>query len=224
MASLALAFECQRAWHARFKIPQLPAIVLQNIKRLVVKQKNTMASIMAVLGMSQDSDQAVLNYIAKLKAAARQCDFHVKCSCGCGKDISFTDKIILYKLVAGVSDMRLQEELLEKTDLTLEEAEKMAVAKETAKFSQVAMSGEGISGVKSAYKKGKVKEDKDKPCSYCGGSQHKDRKKECPAWSAKCPCGVPHHYQRLCRRNGVPSHLTSFSVKTNCLYVHFVFG
>ena len=38
------------------------------------------------------------------------------------------------------------------------------------------------------------------------------------------PTIVPHHYQRLCRRNGVPSHLTSFSVKTNCLYVHFVFG
>ena len=49
---------------------QTEANLLQNIKRLVVKQRNTMASIMAVLGMSQDSDQAMLNYIAKLKAAA----------------------------------------------------------------------------------------------------------------------------------------------------------
>ena len=38
--------------------------LLNNIKRLVVRQRNTMASIMAVLNMSQDSDQAILNYIA----------------------------------------------------------------------------------------------------------------------------------------------------------------
>ena len=179
---------------------QTEADLLKNIKRLVVREKNTMACIMSFLGMSQDSDQSVLNYIAKLKAAARHSDFHVKC--GCGKDISFTDKMILYKLVYGVSDKKLQMELLTKTDLTLEVAEKMAEANERVKFCQAAMSG-----VKSTYKKGKSKEDKNNPCSYCGGSQHKDRKKECPAWSAKCSCGVPHHYQRLCRRNGVPPHI-----------------
>ena len=47
----------------------------------------------------------LLNYFALLKAAYRQCDFQLKCSCG--KDNSFTDYIILYKLVAGVSDTRL---------------------------------------------------------------------------------------------------------------------
>ena len=115
--------------HGREISNQTEANLIKNFKRLEVRQRNTMASIMAVLGMSQDSDQAVLNYIAKLKAAARQCDFHVEC--GCVKDISFTDKIILYKLVAGVTDMKLQEKLLTKTDLTLEEDEKMALAKES---------------------------------------------------------------------------------------------
>ena len=52
-------------------------------------------------------------------------------------------------MVAGVSDMELQEELLKKADLTLEVAEKLAVAKESAKFSQAAMSGEGVSRLKS---------------------------------------------------------------------------
>ena len=41
----------------------------------------------------------------------------------------------------GVSDMELQEELLTKADLTLATAEKLAVAKESAKFSQAAMTG-----------------------------------------------------------------------------------
>ena len=50
--------------------------------------------------MNQDSDQAVLNYISELRAAARQCNFKLKCECG--KDNVFTDSIIPYKLVAWV--------------------------------------------------------------------------------------------------------------------------
>ena len=140
--------------------------LLQNIKRLVVRQRNTMVSIKAVLNMSQDSDQAILNYIAQLKAAARQCDFQLRCSCGKNNSL---DSIILYKLVAGVCDTELQEELLTKDNLTLAVAEKMAVAKESAKNSQAAMSGEGISGLKSTYKKTKKKSDPNKVCPYCGG-------------------------------------------------------
>ena len=180
---------------------QSEAELLLNIKRLVVRQRNTMASIMAVLRMSQDSDQAILNYIAQLRAAARQCDFKIKCDCG--KDNDFTESIIFYKLVAGVSDMELQEELLTKADLNLAAAEKLAVAKESAKFSQAAMSGDGVSALKSTYKKNKA--DPKKACTYCGGSKpHADRKKECPAWSSNCSCGIPHHYQHLCTRKGKP--------------------
>ena len=81
------------------------------------------------------------------------------------------------------------------------------MAKESAKFSQAAMTGEGVSGLKSSYKRNKSddKSDPKKGCSYCGGpKQHRDRKKECPAWAAKCPCTIPHHYQHLCSRKGIP--------------------
>ena len=50
---------------------------MANIKKLVVKQRNTMAAVMAVLRMYQSNDQAVLNFITKLKAAARLCEFEV---------------------------------------------------------------------------------------------------------------------------------------------------
>ena len=106
---------------------------------------------MAVLNMSQDSNQAVLNYISQLKAVSRHCNFKVKCECG--KDADFTDSIILYKLVAGVSDLELQEELLIKSDLILTSAETLAMAKESANFSQAAMSGEWITCLRSSYKK-----------------------------------------------------------------------
>ena len=50
---------------------------MANIKRLVVKQRNTMAAAMAVLRMYQSNDQAVLNFITKLKEAARLYKFEV---------------------------------------------------------------------------------------------------------------------------------------------------
>ena len=134
--------------------PDMREPLLEQVQGFTESQRQHVpASIMAVLRMSPDSDQAILNYIAQLRAAARQCDFKLKCPCG--KDNDFTESIILYKLVAGVSDMELQEELLKKADLTLAVAEKLAVAKESAKFSQAAMPGEGVSGLKSSYQRSK---------------------------------------------------------------------
>merc|ERR1719508_504742 len=113
---------------------------ITNIRRLVVKQRNTMATVMQVLRMYQDSDQAVLNFIAQLKAAARLCQFTAQCECS--KVVEFTDMIMLYKLVAGIVDEELQKELLTKADRTLAEAEKMAVAAESAKDSMVSIHSE----------------------------------------------------------------------------------
>ena len=97
---------------------------------------NAMASTMKVLNMHQDSDQPVINFIAQLKAAARQFNFKVQCKCTVKCQYTdFTDLIVLYKLVVGVIDMELLEELLTEADLTIESAEKKAVAKESAKYS-----------------------------------------------------------------------------------------
>ena len=69
--------------------------LLTNIQRLVVRQRNMMASVMFTLQMTQASDQKFLNFIAKLKASAQLCN---------------------------MVDTELQEELLTKTDLTLVDA------------------------------------------------------------------------------------------------------
>ena len=52
----------------------------------------------------------------------------MKCKC-----TDFTDLIVQYKIVGGVSDMDLQEELITEADLMLELTEKLAVAKESAR-------------------------------------------------------------------------------------------
>ena len=60
-----------------------------------------MAAVMEVLKMSQDTSQAVLNFIAQLNAAARQCCFTVECKCS--KKVDFRDIIVV-----GVIDVDLQ--------------------------------------------------------------------------------------------------------------------
>ena len=85
------------------------------LKRLIVRKCNATASTMKVLKMHQDSDQPILSCIAQIKAVARQCSFKVKCTCPTTvkcKCTDFTDHMVLYKLVEGLNDMELQEELL----------------------------------------------------------------------------------------------------------------
>ena len=36
-------------------------------------------------------------------------------------------------------------------------------------------------------------------CTACGLSKpHKDKKKDCPAWSSLCTCGIKHHFHHIC--------------------------
>ena len=81
-----------------------------------MRKCKTMPYVMAVPKMFKDSNHLVLNFIAKVKVAARLCDFNTE-----GKDVDFTD---IMDLVAKSSNMELQEDLLNKNDLMTMEAEK----------------------------------------------------------------------------------------------------
>ena len=86
--------------------------LLRNIRKMVVCQQNTMASVMELMKLSQDTGHPVLNFIAKIKSAARQCKFKVRCKCD--RVVDFTDNTTLYKceVCTGVNDLKLQEDLL----------------------------------------------------------------------------------------------------------------
>ena len=96
--------------------------LLNNVKRLVVRKKNKLVTVMEMIGLKQESDESILNFISRLKAKARQCSFHTQCSCG--EPVDYTDQITLYMLVAGMTDSEIQEELLTVDNLTLEDAKR----------------------------------------------------------------------------------------------------
>ena len=147
----------------------------ENLKRLVVRKQNKLLNIMELLGLKQDSDERILNFISRVKAKARQCDLSIKCMCG--RAVDFKDNFTLYMLVAGVNDSEIQEDLLTEEDLTLEAAEKRAIAKESAKYSQSGLAGENVQRLKSTYKQEKTDPPKRK-CGFCGLQEHRSREKE----------------------------------------------
>ena len=171
-----------------------------NIKRLVVRKRNKLLTVMELLNLHQESDERILSFLSRLKAKARQCALALDCTCGLSVD--FTDQITLYMLVAGISDQEIQEDLLAVDTLTLADAESKAVAKESAKFSQSEMSGEKINKLRSTYQKAKSQGNLSTKlkCHYCGGNKHSNRETECKAYGATCNrCGKKGHFKNVCK-------------------------
>ena len=166
--------------------------LLANIEHLVVRKRNRMASILEFTSMKQESDQRILSFASKLKSLGRHCAFRTDCSCG--KQVDFTNDMVLFRLVAGLADAEIQEELLTKELSGLEEAEKIAVAMESAKASQTEIAGEKHAQIKSTYKKQKAMK-----CKWCGEAPHNDRKTECKAFGKVCgKCHKENHFRKVC--------------------------
>ena len=169
----------------------------ENLKRLVVRKQNELLNIMELLGLKHNSDERILNFISRVKVKAQQCDLSIKCTCG--KAVNFKDNFTLYMLVSGLNDSEIQEDLLTEEELTLEAAEKHAIAKEAAKYSQSGLAGDNIQRLKSSYQREKADPPKRK-CKFCGLQEHKSREKECKAFSETCKkCGKVGHFQKVCR-------------------------
>ena len=117
----------------------------ENLKRLVVL-KNKLLNIMELLGRRQDCNERTLNFISRVKEKARQCDLSIKCMCG--KAVDFKDNFSLYMLVAGVNDSEIQEDSLTEEDLTLEAAEKQAIAKESVEYSHSRLAWDNVQRVR----------------------------------------------------------------------------
>ena len=187
---------------------QNEATLKVNIMKLVVREKNRILSVMELLALKQESDERIVKFVSRVRAKARHCTF--KLACKCGENVDYTDEITLYMLIAGLSDPEIQEELLNIEEITLEKAEKKAMAKEAAKYSQSEMSSDKLSRLKSSYAKEKYSDTthsdpENRKCKFCGDAWHENREKECKAANATCNrCGKKGHFKKVCRSKKQP--------------------
>ena len=111
--------------------------------------------------------------------------------------MSYADNVIKYKLVAGLVDEEIKEDVLGTTDLDLEATIKMIEGKEGAKKAKQSLAHSFTGQVSQV---GKVKQ---RNCTHCGRSGHQDsstdREEHCPAFDKTCNnCGKKGHIRKKC--------------------------
>ena len=62
--------------------------LLLEIKKLAVSQQNRLVNVVELLGMTQDSEEGIWSYVARLKGQANVCSFTVPCP-SCQHKVSY---------------------------------------------------------------------------------------------------------------------------------------
>ncbi|XP_062586740.1 uncharacterized protein LOC134248350 [Saccostrea cucullata] len=183
--------------------------ILSAIKKLAVREENTMVARVTLHNMRQDRDEPVRNFSAKLRGQAGVCKFVITCP-NCNHEVNYTDTIVRDVLARGIADPDIQLDLLgdKNQNMTLEEVTQFMEAKEAGKRSASRLLDTNAAATTSCYKRTKqiALKDKNETCSYCGKKGHgrhapaRTRKTECPAYGHKCGhCNKDHHLEALCR-------------------------
>ena len=187
--------------------------VLAAIKLLAVREESAMVARVALHNMSQDRDEPVRSFCARIKGQAGVCKYNIACP-SCDTKVDYTQCIVRDVLSRGLADSDIQLELLGHTeqDMTLEAVVGFIESKESGKRSAMKLSqAQGIQAVNSTYKQSKKttvrKPDTHPPsmCSYCGKPGHagepaRTRQKICPAYGHCCTtCGKLNHLEVVCR-------------------------
>ena len=81
--------------------------VLTAIRKLAVREENTMVARFALNQMVQGVDEPVRNFGARIKGQANICNYNIKCN-DCNKEVPYTDEVLKDVLVRGLADSEIQ--------------------------------------------------------------------------------------------------------------------
>ena len=83
--------------------------LFKTMKVMAVRESNPMVHRNKMRSMKQGESEQIRNYVARLREAAIDCDFKVKCSAEmCGEETSFTEEMIRDQAVYGLSSQDTQ--------------------------------------------------------------------------------------------------------------------
>ena len=107
-----------------------------NIKKIAVREENTMVARVYLQGMHQDHDDTDSSFSAHLHGQSGACKFSIKCP-SCNVDVNYTEAILCGVLTHGIADVEIQLDLLgdKNQEMTLEEIFQFVEVKEAGKHS-----------------------------------------------------------------------------------------
>ena len=195
--------------------------VFAAMRKLAVREENTMVARVTLHNMRQDQDEPVHAYEARLKGQASVCKYNQECP-RCHNTVVYMEAIIRDVLCRGLEDTEIQINLLgdRNQDMTSEEALKFVEVKEAGKrsASRLLLPQETSAVAGSSYKRQGRSSTKEPLtaerdiCTHCGTKGHrrnpptKVKRTECPVFGTKCGhCNKDHHFKKMCRSKTKPA-------------------
>ena len=186
------------------------ALFLSAMEKLAVLKVHKAVHTMNMWRMTQQSDESIRAYAARITGTAELCGMTLECT-NCQTTNSFRDKVVLQVMLHGMRDNEIRSKVMSRNttgDLVgLHKTVDFIEAEEAG--SQEASDIHEHSHVnalrRSTFQKLRSEEQK-KQCGYCGGSKHgptnssAERQKACKAWGKNCQkCQKPNHLASVCR-------------------------
>ena len=189
------------------------ADLLKEIEKLAVERQSNLVNIVALMSATQERDEVIRKFVARLRGLAAVCDLTVTCECN--KKVSVVENWILMALVEGLNDDDTKQEVMSKVvEMSIDETIEFVEARETGKKSINTLSGGGMASsqmnkVNTMYKAQEIEPQLNQErCKYCGTKGHGKnpnfdlKKASCPAFNNKCKqCKRKGHFQDFCNRN-----------------------
>ena len=157
------------------------AQLLDHMKNVAVRYQNPAVFVQQFLSLSQQQDEGVRHYLTRLRGLASRCNFTVKCE-PCNTELSYADSVIRFKLIAGLCDEEIKEDVLSsQEDKSLEDTVKEIEAKESGKLARKTVGASTTAKVQVA---GEINETKvatgssTRACGHCGRYGHSSEQSE----------------------------------------------
>ena len=198
--------------------------VLSAMRSLAVREENVMVARVKLHNMTQEHDEPVRTFAARLRGQAAVCKFSVPCTRdGCGQVVYYQDEVTRDTLARGLADRDIQLDLLGaqvQTQMSLEDTIQFVEAKEAGKRSAKTLGeSQGVAATRSQYRRTKTGPQRKPPdavapqqqrkppdsatssdiCQYCGQTGHGVR---APAVVRAASCPAFRSQCRHCRRRG----------------------
>ena len=181
---------------------------LARMKDLAVIRIHKSVHLMNLYRMTQESDEAIRAFVARVMGTADMCAMTIKCPKDeCGTDVSYRDEVVKQVIIHGMINLEIKQRVLSRCGngelSTLADLIDYVSAEESALTETASLSNPCnlVSRIKqSTYKSGKSQSGTG-PCKFCGGSRHspsnnyEDRKRLCKAFGQSCAkCSKKHHF------------------------------
>ena len=204
-------------------------LFLTAMEKLAVLKVHRAVHTMNMWRMTQQSDESIRAFAARITGTAELCGMTLECS-GCQVKNSYRDQVVLQVMLHG-----MRENLIRSKVMSRNTTGDLVGLHKTVDFIEAEEAGSQeasdihehsqVSGIrKSSYKKNLAEESRQKKCGYCGGHKHgesnnfAERQEECKAWGKTCPhCKKENHLGSVCKSRNKSSAEKSGSAKVDCI-------